>query len=244
MGRLSVFQESSMEDDAPVVDGLPPEDVSLAFSAQETIEETMSTTGCRPMGQQNQSNVPPSSSDLVGGISNKRQSRLERPASVIFAAPSFISRNKSAKQNKQRNRLSLSHLFTADNSSDSSGTLLDAGILSSSKRRPLSGLFGSFNLKRSFSISQCLSKSQETNAKPKLQIVEQPTGIFGVPLRQSITYANVAISLVDAEGKSYIYGYVPIVVAKCGVYLKEKGMLLQLFGFFGSILTAPESYKR
>ena len=54
-------------------------------------------------------------------------------------------------------------------------------------------------------------------------VAEQPTGIFGVPLRQSIAYANVAISLVDAEGKSYIYGYVPIVVAKCGVYLKEKG---------------------
>lgn len=51
----------------------------------------------------------------------------------------------------------------------------------------------------------------------------EPSGIFGVPLRQSITYANVAISLVDANGKSYIYGYVPIVVAKCGVYLKEKG---------------------
>ncbi|KAL6813555.1 hypothetical protein V8C40DRAFT_256435 [Trichoderma camerunense] len=47
-------------------------------------------------------------------------------------------------------------------------------------------------------------------------------GIFGVPLRQSITYANVAISLVDENGKSYIYGYVPIVVAKCGVFLKEK----------------------
>lgn len=48
-------------------------------------------------------------------------------------------------------------------------------------------------------------------------------GIFGVPLRQSITYANVAISLVDDNGQSYIYGYVPIVVAKCGVFLKEKG---------------------
>jgi len=44
-----------------------------------------------------------------------------------------------------------------------------------------------------------------------------------VPLRQSIGYANVAISLVNDEGQSYIYGYVPIVVAKCGVYLKEKG---------------------
>lgn len=57
----------------------------------------------------------------------------------------------------------------------------------------------------------------------KQKAAAEPTGIFGVPLRQSITYANVAISLVDAEGKSYIYGYVPIVVAKCGVFLKEKG---------------------
>ena len=46
-----------------------------------------------------------------------------------------------------------------------------------------------------------------------------------MPLRQSITYANVAISLIDENGRSYIYGYVPIVVAKCGVFLKEKGKL-------------------
>jgi GTPase-activating protein SAC7 len=47
-----------------------------------------------------------------------------------------------------------------------------------------------------------------------------------VPLQQSIRYANVAISLFNDEGQSYIYGYVPIVVAKCGVYLKEKGQLI------------------
>ncbi|KAF2169881.1 hypothetical protein M409DRAFT_64861 [Zasmidium cellare ATCC 36951] len=49
-----------------------------------------------------------------------------------------------------------------------------------------------------------------------------PQGIFGVPLQTSIRYANVAISLFNEEGQSYIYGYVPIVVAKCGVFLKEK----------------------
>ncbi|TLD29699.1 hypothetical protein E2P81_ATG05993 [Venturia nashicola] len=49
-----------------------------------------------------------------------------------------------------------------------------------------------------------------------------PQGIFGVPLIISVRYANVAISLQDTEGKSYVYGYVPIVVAKCGVFLKEK----------------------
>ncbi|KAH7041037.1 uncharacterized protein B0I36DRAFT_427332 [Microdochium trichocladiopsis] len=63
----------------------------------------------------------------------------------------------------------------------------------------------------------------------------RPQGIFGVPLRQSITYANVAISLVDEDGKSYIYGYVPIVVAKCGVFLKEKATGIEgIFRLSGS----------
>ncbi|KAI0166084.1 RhoGAP-domain-containing protein [Xylariaceae sp. FL1272] len=63
----------------------------------------------------------------------------------------------------------------------------------------------------------------------------RPQGIFGVPLRQSITYANVAISLVDEDGQSYIYGYVPIVVAKCGVYLKEKATSVEgIFRLNGS----------
>ena len=36
--------------------------------------------------------------------------------------------------------------------------------------------------------------------------------------------ANVAINFNDPDtGYSYIYGYIPIVVAKCGVFLKEKG---------------------
>ena len=60
-------------------------------------------------------------------------------------------------------------------------------------------------------------------AHKQSQILEVPTGIFGVPLQVSIKYANVAISLTDPDGKSFIYGYVPIVVAKCGVFLKEKG---------------------
>ncbi|KAI0408702.1 hypothetical protein F4802DRAFT_361147 [Xylaria palmicola] len=63
----------------------------------------------------------------------------------------------------------------------------------------------------------------------------RPQGIFGVPLRQSITYANVAISLIDENGQSYIYGYVPIVVAKCGVFLKEKATSVEgIFRLNGS----------
>lgn len=64
-----------------------------------------------------------------------------------------------------------------------------------------------------------------------VKTVQAPVGIFGVPLEVSIKYANVAISLTNEQGESYVYGYVPIVVAKCGVFLKEKGktMYTQLF---------------
>lgn len=67
-------------------------------------------------------------------------------------------------------------------------------------------------------------KKNSKKEEEKAEITEPSTGIFGVPLQDSIKYANVAISLTNEHGESYIYGYVPIVVAKCGVFLKEKGM--------------------
>ncbi|KAJ4310146.1 GTPase activating protein (GAP) for Rho1p [Neodidymelliopsis sp. IMI 364377] len=69
---------------------------------------------------------------------------------------------------------------------------------------------------RTFS-KRAVKKEEEQKAEAAAQ-----QGIFGVPLIQSIPYANVAISLFNEHGESYIYGYVPIVVAKCGVFLKEK----------------------
>ncbi|CAK7265639.1 GTPase activating protein (GAP) for Rho1p [Sporothrix epigloea] len=75
-------------------------------------------------------------------------------------------------------------------------------------------------------------KLQSRNHDTQEQVLR---GIFGVPLRQSITYANVAISLIDENGRSYIYGYVPIVVAKCGVYLKDKATEVEgIFRLSGS----------
>ncbi|GAB7343039.1 hypothetical protein MBLNU457_g1128t1 [Dothideomycetes sp. NU457] len=70
---------------------------------------------------------------------------------------------------------------------------------------------------------------------PRVEEGKAPQGIFGVPLQQSIRYANVAISLFNDEGQSYIYGYVPIVVAKCGVFLKEKAVDVEgIFRLAGS----------
>lgn len=45
--------------------------------------------------------------------------------------------------------------------------------------------------------------------------------VFGAPLRQSLKYASVAISVAGNDGQQYVWGYVPVVVAKVGLYLKE-----------------------
>ena len=47
--------------------------------------------------------------------------------------------------------------------------------------------------------------------------------VFGVPLRQSLKYASVAISMAGDDGHQYVWGYVPVIVAKMGLYLKENG---------------------
>lgn len=47
--------------------------------------------------------------------------------------------------------------------------------------------------------------------------------VFGVALSESLLYANVAISLTSEAGESFIYGYIPIVVAQTGVWLKQEG---------------------
>ncbi|KAL8995153.1 MAG: hypothetical protein Q9169_005062 [Polycauliona sp. 2 TL-2023] len=65
-------------------------------------------------------------------------------------------------------------------------------------------------------------KKNTKKEEDKVENTEPLSGIFGIALQDSIRYANVAISLTNESGESYIYGYVPIVVAKCGVFLKEK----------------------
>ncbi|KAJ5339915.1 GPI biosynthesis protein Pig-F [Penicillium brevicompactum] len=84
--------------------------------------------------------------------------------------------------------------------------------------------------------------------------IAPPRGIFGVPLNVSIKYANVAISLTNDHGESFIYGYVPIVVAKCGVFLKEKATDVEgIFRLNGSakrikdlqeVFDSPERYGK
>ncbi|KAH9048695.1 Rho GTPase activation protein [Lactarius hengduanensis] len=52
------------------------------------------------------------------------------------------------------------------------------------------------------------------------EYVPPPAGaVFGRPLKESLKYANVQISTADANGKLYVWGYIPVVVAKwCGTF--------------------------
>ncbi|GJE94610.1 Rho GTPase activation protein domain-containing protein [Phanerochaete sordida] len=48
-----------------------------------------------------------------------------------------------------------------------------------------------------------------------------PSVIFGRPLRESLKRASVQISTAGTGGELYVWGQIPVVVAKCGLYLKE-----------------------
>ncbi|KAI0733620.1 Rho GTPase activation protein [Fomitopsis betulina] len=45
--------------------------------------------------------------------------------------------------------------------------------------------------------------------------------VFGQPLKESLKCASVQISTANANGQLYVWGRIPVVVAKCGLYLKE-----------------------
>lgn len=68
-----------------------------------------------------------------------------------------------------------------------------------------------------------------TPERESLPVRTKPANpVFGIPLADSVRLANVAISLMNEAGENFVYGYVPVVVAKVGVFLKEKGKSLSL----------------
>ncbi|TRM64419.1 Rho GTPase activation protein [Schizophyllum amplum] len=65
-----------------------------------------------------------------------------------------------------------------------------------------------------FTSAQKMKRDAELRAQD-----EHP--VFGKPLRESLRYASVQISTANANGDLYVWGSIPVVVAKCGLYLKE-----------------------
>ncbi|KAF2994141.1 hypothetical protein E8E14_002222 [Neopestalotiopsis sp. 37M] len=105
-------------------------------------------------------------------------------------------------------------IFTSDNNACTSAGQIDL-------ERPNSHTTFPVSLKGAW---RNVWKGTRSNRPSDLKSQASDTrGVFGVPLRVSIHYQNVAISLIDQDGREYIYGYVPTIVAKCCVFLKNKG---------------------
>lgn len=75
-------------------------------------------------------------------------------------------------------------------------------------------------------INRLLKQFERGSNRPKSTKVpesEVERKVFGVSLQVSLRYANVSISIEDDKGRKIIWGYIPIIVAKCGKHLKEYG---------------------
>lgn len=65
--------------------------------------------------------------------------------------------------------------------------------------------------------------------------------IFGTPLQDSLQYASVKISLTDHNGNKFVYGYIPVIIAKCSAYLKYSACDVEgIFRLSGSTLRTRE----
>lgn len=64
------------------------------------------------------------------------------------------------------------------------------------------------------------ASTENAHARSKAQALAQeyvpppPGAVFGRPLKDSLRYASVQISTADAMGRLYVWGYIPVVVAK------------------------------
>ena len=86
-------------------------------------------------------------------------------------------------------------------------------------------------------LAHVLFGEQVKAAKPPA-LREPESKVLGVPLQDLIRYNNVAISLRNEEGESYIYGYIPLFVAKPGWFLKENGQSVSNHKVHRSSLTS------
>ncbi|KAI0322114.1 Rho GTPase activation protein [Amylostereum chailletii] len=68
---------------------------------------------------------------------------------------------------------------------------------------------------------QHFTLAQKFKGQPHQDKGEPPHTVFGKTLSESLKYAKVQISTANANGELYVWGYIPVVVAKCGLFLKE-----------------------
>lgn len=63
----------------------------------------------------------------------------------------------------------------------------------------------------------------------KLMVYTKTKGVFGVPICESICYARATVGYVDESAiKHSRAGIIPLIIAKCGAFLKEHGIYISM----------------
>lgn len=60
----------------------------------------------------------------------------------------------------------------------------------------------------------CSHTQPSAGLPPPRPLPTGQSGVFGKPLKESLKYASVQISTANANGELYVWGYIPVVVAK------------------------------
>jgi hypothetical protein len=94
------------------------------------------------------------------------------------------------------------------------------------------------NLETSNSVVSANLRKHRDSFLQSNSLVDENSKYFGVPLQEAIDQACAKISILNNDSNSdqvLQYGKIPIVVAKCGVYLKKKGLTVEgIFRVAGS----------
>lgn len=56
-----------------------------------------------------------------------------------------------------------------------------------------------------------------------IQLNNIDRGVFGISLLESVQYAHSRISYIHDKTGDICNGYIPIIIAKCGAFLKDQG---------------------
>ncbi|KAE8271923.1 hypothetical protein A4X09_0g393 [Tilletia walkeri] len=168
--------------------------------------------------------MPPASQTSAAGSQAGESAFSLNPASLGPQSP-------SSDEDKERTKQSLKAWWSAFTSSKNKQQ--PSGISSSSPTAAAAAALASTSINPAAAAAAAAAAAGLPG--PAGAGMGKPGGVFGVPLRTSLKYASVAISMAAEDGQEYIWGYIPVVVAKVGLFLKENATQVEgVFRIAGS----------
>ena len=158
---------------------------------------------------------PPHSNDNPSSpISSSTRPRL-RPHPIILPTPTSILQPSSQKQHpvqQPQQHMAMSTEHHRDHRDAKAGLRTWWQQITTTTQRPRTSA-GAPTATAAAHLNPHSLPQQYHRQGP--EYVQAPPGVvFGRPLKDSLKYASVQVSTADASGKLYVWGYIPVVVAK------------------------------